>query len=380
MKNQKKVLILTAPFGSGHLQVSSSLTEEFSKYENVIVEEYDLYSEEFPTLSKTIQKAYLKSYKPIGKDVYRVLYYGSSYAVHDSFQAKILKPYLEFGMRSLRNKIESFNPDAIISVFPVTSLYTLEDKGFKIPIYTVITDYYASGLWLYKGARRHYVANNRMVAWGVANGLTQSQFMLTGIPVHGKFYKELNRQEIYKKYGLDPQKRTVLVAAGAHGVVSHVDEIAARLASQPQIQVIVVCGNNTKLYDQVIQLLDEYENLKVLGYCQEMHELLSIADLMVTKPGGISLTEAAIKGVPVILYNPVYGQELENAKYFSDKNAAVIVTSEAELIYHVLIILNEDGLLDEMKCNIKQLARAYSAKTIVEDVLKDSDEYYEQQL
>ena len=58
----------------------------------------------------------------------------------------------------------------------------------------------------------------------------------------------------------------------------------------------------------------------------------------------------------------------------------MIVTSEAELIYHVLIILNEDGLLDEMKCNIKQLARAYSAKTIVEDVLKDSDEYYEQQL
>ena len=99
MKNQKKVLILTAPFGSGHLQVSSSLTEEFSKYENVIVEEYDLYSEEFPTLSKTIQKAYLKSYKPIGKDVYRMLYYGSSYAVHDSFQAKILKPYLEFGMQ-----------------------------------------------------------------------------------------------------------------------------------------------------------------------------------------------------------------------------------------------------------------------------------------
>ena len=111
-----------------------------------------------------------------------------------------------------------------------------------------------------------------------------------------------------------------------------------------------------------------------------MHELLEIADLMVTKPGGISLTEAAIKGVPVILYNPVYGQELENAKYFSDKKAAVIVSSESELIYHVLIILNEDGLLEEMKDNIKQLSRPYSAKTIVEDVLKDSDEYYKQPL
>ena len=379
MTNSKKVLILTAPFGSGHLQVSSSLTEQFMKYENVVVEEYDLYSEEFPTLSKTLQKAYLKTYKPIGKDVYRMLYYGSSYAIHDSIHAKMLKPYLDFGIRSLRNKINTFKPDVIISVFPVTSLYKLEEKGFKIPIYTVITDYYASGLWLYKGARRHYVASNRMVAWGVANGLTQNQFMLTGIPIHNKFYQELDREQLYKKYGLDPLKRTVVVSAGTHGVVSHVDDIAGRLATQSDIQVVVVCGKNNKLYEQISQLKQEHCNLVVLGYCHEMHELLEIADLMVTKPGGISLTEAAVKGVPVLLYNPVYGQELENARYFQEKGAAVIVSSESELIYHVLIILNEEGMLEEMKQNIKQLSRPYSAKVIVEDVIKDSDEYYEQQ-
>ena len=379
MENPKKVLI-TAPFGSGHLQVSSSLTEEFLKHNNVVVEEYDLYSEEFPTLSKTLQKAYLKTYKPIGKDVYRMLYYGSSYAVHDSFQAKILKPYLEFGIRSLRNKIRSFEPDAIISVFPVTSLYTLEEKGFKIPIYTVITDYYASGLWLYKGARRHYVASNKMVAWGVANGLSQNQFMLTGIPINSKFYKKHPKSEIYEKYQLDPNKRTVVVSAGAYGVVSHVDEIATRLASQPEIQVVVVCGNNHKMYEKMMEVKASYANLQVLGYCKEMNELLDIADLMVTKPGGISLTEAAVKSVPVILYNPVYGQELENARYFEEKGASVIVSSESELIYHVLIILNEEGMLEEMKQNINQLSRPYSAKNIVEDVLKDSEEYYEQQV
>ena len=114
----------------------------------------------------------------------------------------------------------------------------------------------------------------------------------------------------------------MLVAAGTHGVVSRVDEIAERLAAQPEIQVVVVCGKNEKLYDQTIELTKEFSNLKVLGYCKEMHELLEIADLMVTKPGGISLTEAAVKGVPVILYNPVYGQELENAKYFSDKKSS----------------------------------------------------------
>ncbi|WP_195218167.1 MGDG synthase family glycosyltransferase [Turicibacter sanguinis] len=380
MTRSTKVLILTAPFGSGHLQVSSALTEEFMKHENVIVEEYDLYSEEFPTLSKTLQKAYLKTYKPIGKDLYRMLYYGSSYAIHDSIHAKILKPYLEFGIRSLRNKINSFKPDAIISVFPVTSLYTLEEKGFKIPIYTVITDYYASGLWLYKGARRHYVASNKMVAWGVANGLSQNQFMLTGIPINSKFYKKHPKSEIYEKYQLDPNKRTVVVSAGAYGVVSHVDEIATRLASQPEIQVVVVCGNNHKMYEKMMEVKAGYANLQVLGYCKEMNELLDIADLMVTKPGGISLTEAAVKSVPVILYNPVYGQELENARYFEEKGASVIVSSESELIYHVLIILNEEGMLEEMKQNINQLSRPYSAKNIVKDVLKDSEEYYEQQV
>ena len=380
MTRSTKVLILTAPFGSGHLQVSSALTEEFMKHENVIVEEYDLYSEEFPTLSKTLQKAYLKTYKPIGKDLYRMLYYGSSYAIHDSIHAIIFKPYLEFGIRSLRNKINSFKPDAIISVFPVTSLYTLEEKGFKIPIYTVITDYYASGLWLYKGARRHYVASNKMVAWGVANGLSQNQFMLTGIPINSKFYKKHPKSEIYEKYQLDPNKRTVVVSAGAYGVVSHVDEIATRLASQPEIQVVVVCGNNHKMYEKMMEVKAGYANLQVLGYCKEMNELLDIADLMVTKPGGISLTEAAVKSVPVILYNPVYGQELENARYFEEKGASVIVSSESELIYHVLIILNEEGMLEEMKQNINQLSRPYSAKNIVEDVLKDSEEYYEQQV
>ncbi|HAX74000.1 MAG TPA: galactosyldiacylglycerol synthase [Firmicutes bacterium] len=376
MKPLKKVLILTAPFGSGHLQVSKSLVQEFNHFDNVQVEEYDLYSEEFPTLSKTIQKAYLKSYKPIGKDIYRMLYYGSSHAMYDTVHAKILKPYIEFGIRSLKNKIQTYAPDVIISCFPVTSLYKLEEKGFKIPIYTVITDYYASGLWLYKGARRHYVASNRMIAWGVANGLMQQQFLLTGIPVNEKFYEPLDKTKLYEKYNLDCNKKTIVVAAGTYGVVSNVDEITQRLASQSDMQVVVVCGKNTKLFDQVQGLEEQYSNVKVMGYCKAMFELLEIADVMVTKPGGISLTEAAIKGVPVILYNPVYGQELENAKYFAEKNAAVIVSSESEIIYHILIILNEDGMLDNMKENIKQISRDYSARRIVEDVMKDSDEYY----
>jgi len=123
MEKQIKILILTAPFGSGHLQVSGSLVEQFAKHKNTVVEEYDLYSNEYPMIAKTIQKAYLKTYAPIGKEIYRMLYYTSSHAIDETLYAKLFKPLMDFGKENLRQKIRDYNPDLIISVFPVTSLY-----------------------------------------------------------------------------------------------------------------------------------------------------------------------------------------------------------------------------------------------------------------
>jgi len=124
-----RILILTAPFGSGHLQVSTALVKELRKHAGLQIEVYDLFSEDYPILSDKIQKAYLKTYKPIGRDIYRMLYYTSHRAVHDTLYAKMLKPTLKFGARSLRRKLNSFNPDIIISVFSVTSLYILQRKA-----------------------------------------------------------------------------------------------------------------------------------------------------------------------------------------------------------------------------------------------------------
>ena len=371
MEKQTKILILTAPFGSGHLQVSGSLVEEFSHHANTTVEEYDLYSNDYPTLAKTLQKAYLKTYAPIGKDIYRMLYYTSSHAIDETLYAKLFKPLMDFGKENLRQKIQDFKPDLIISVFPVTSLYKLLRKELKIPLYTVITDYYANGLWLYKDARRHFVATSRIAQWGMEKGWDHRQFSYTGIPVHPKFYEPLQPAALYKKHRLSPTRKTLLISAGTHGVLSGVVEIATQLMEDKNLQVIVVCGKNEKLYAELSQLPSPSGRLVVLGYTKEMHELLEISDAIITKPGGISLTEAAIKGVPVLLYKPVYGQELENAKYFAEKKAGIIATNRTELMGAIFTLLEAPGLLKQMKQNISQLARPYSAKKIVDDILQD---------
>jgi len=371
MEKQTKVLILTAPFGSGHLQVSGSLVQEFAKHENTVVEEYDLYSNDYPLIAKTIQKAYLKTYAPIGKDIYRMLYYTSSQAIDETLYAKLFKPLMDFGKESLRQKISDFNPDLIISVFPVTSLYKLLRKEIKIPLYTVITDYYANGLWLYKDARRHFVATSRIAKWGTEKGWDANQFSLTGIPVHPKFYEPLHKEELFKKYRLSPKRKTLLISAGTHGVLAGVPEMATQLMENENLQVIVVCGKNERLYEELQHLPSPSGRLVVLGYTKDMHELLEISDALITKPGGISLTEAAIKGVPVLLYKPVYGQELENAKYFSEKKAGIIVSNRGELMGAIFSLLEAPDLLSQMKSNISALAQPFSAEKIVTDILED---------
>ena len=374
MEKTINVLILTAPFGSGHLQVSASLAEEFSKIQNIRVEEYDLYSDEYPLISKTLQKAYLRTYAPIGKDIYRMLYYTSSHAVDETLYAKLLKPLLDFGKESLREKIRDFQPDLIISVFPVTSLYKLLKKELKIPLYTVITDYYANGLWLYKDARRHFVATERISKWGMEKGLSSEQFSLTGIPVHPKFYSRLETSKIYKKYSLSPNLKTLLVSAGTHGVLSGVVEMVAQLLEDRKVQLIVVCGKNEKLFNELKSLPNPSGRLVVLGYTTQMHELLQVSDVMITKPGGISLTEAAIKGVPVLMYKPVYGQEMENANYFSEKKAGIIVSNRTELMGAVFTLFESPALLSQMKENIRKLSQLNSAERITGEILQDVTE------
>ncbi|MCL1948150.1 MAG: glycosyltransferase [Turicibacter sp.] len=374
MEKEVKVLILTAPFGSGHLQVSGSLVAQFQKNPNTVVEEYDMYSNEYPMITKTMQKAYLKTYAPIGKDIYRMLYYTSSQAIDQTLYAKLFKPLMDFGKENLRQKIRDFSPDLIISVFPVTSLYKLLRKELKIPLYTVITDYYANGLWLYKDARRHFVATNRIAKWGTEKGWDHRQFALTGIPIHPKFYETLDAESLYRKYRISAKRRTLLISAGTHGVLPGVGEMASQLIEDNYLQVIVVCGKNERLYHDLKGIPNPAGRLVVLGYTQDMHELLEISDILITKPGGISLTEAAVKGVPVLLYKPVYGQEMENAKYFSEHSAGIIASNRTELMGAIFSLLDNPAYLEQMKENISKLAQPHSAEKIVNDILQDVTE------
>ncbi len=374
-----KILIITAPYGNGHFAVSNSLIEVLKEHQNIEYILYDLYTEDYPATTRFIKKFYLSTYKKgLNQQAYRFFYYGSD----KLFDLKIAKPYVMFGIKKLIKKLEEIRPHIILNTFPVSCTYSLKAEGFNIPVYTVITDYFANTNWISKHTRIHFLAAPSVSMQLRHKGIDKSQYEVTGIPVKPIFYKEYSDEEIShlkNKFKIDENKKIILLVAGAHGVVPNMKKIISSITSEENIQLLVVCGKNRRLYNRLNRKFGRLKNLQIFEFVYNMHELMRVSDIMLTKPGGITMTEAANIGIPVILYRPVYGQELENAIYFSSKRAATIALQEDELVYKALTILNDEELLNDMKHNIKKISIKHSASLIIDTLIRDYQLFLKEQ-
>ncbi|WP_273126165.1 diglucosyl diacylglycerol synthase [Metabacillus sp. HB246100] len=371
MKSNSKVLILTAKYGNGHVQVAKTLEKKCKElgYKEVIV--CNLYSESFPIFSEITQYLYLKSFS-IGKQFYRLFYYG----VDKIYNKRMMNLYFKMGHKRLHQIVTSEQPDMIINTFPMIVVPEYRRKtGTVIPTFNVLTDFCLHRIWVHENIDKYYVATNHVKEKLLRLGINPSMIKVTGIPIRSQFQENLNVIDIHKKYHLDPTKKILLIMAGAHGVLKNVKELCQSFISKSdQIQTVIVCGNNTLLFESLQPLSEAYpQALKVLSYVERIDELYRVAACMITKPGGITLTEATALGVPVVLYKPVPGQEKENAHYFEQNNAAVVINQIEDIVKEVTALLSDETRLQEMKANIKKIHVSYSADLILEDMVRECE-------
>lgn len=374
MLKKPKVLILTAKYGNGHVQVSKTLVKQCKDLgiEEVVVS--DLYAESNPIFTEITQYLYLKSFT-IGKQFYRMFYYG----VDKIYNKKLLTLYFKLGNKRLHELINKEQPDIIINTFPIIVVPEYRRRtGIVIPTYNVLTDFCLHKIWVHKNIDKYYVASKRVKEKVMSLGIHPAAVKVTGIPIRSQFEEILDEDAIYDKYHLDKTKKTLLVMAGAHGVLKNVKELCESFLENENMQTVVVCGNNNALKESLEGISGKNKkNLKLLGYVERVDELFRIASCMVTKPGGITLSEAAAVGVPVILYKPVPGQEKENALFFQENDAAIVVNRSEEVYDAVSKLLQDDKKLKRMKRNIKKLHHPNSSLTIIEDIVKESSLFKE---
>ncbi|AZB43264.1 diglucosyl diacylglycerol synthase [Bacillus sp. FJAT-42376] len=369
MRSKQKVLILTAKYGNGHVQVANTLVNHCRNMgiENVIV--CDLYNESHPVFSEITQYLYLKSFS-IGKQFYRLFYYG----VDKMYNKRMMNLYYKMGHKRLHEIILKEDPDIIINTFPMIVVPEYRRRtGTVIPTFNVITDFCLHKIWVHENIDKYYVANEHVKEKIVSLGIRPSAVKVTGIPIRSQFEEELDHDQLMEKYELDPNKKTLLIMAGAHGVLKNVRELCQSFLQYDHLQTIVVCGKNQVLKDSLTPLANAYpKQIKALGYVERVDELFRISSCMITKPGGITLSEASAIGLPVILYKPVPGQEKENSIFFENKGAAVVVNKYEEIQESVDYLMKNEHLLANMKTNIKKLHHANSADVILDDIMDEA--------
>ncbi|MHA6482321.1 MGDG synthase family glycosyltransferase [Paenibacillus sp. strain BS8-2] len=354
---QPKLLILYASYGEGHVQAARALQSALERLGNNRTVLCDLMAESHPWLSGMTRRFYQSSY------THMPYLYGWMYDV-----TKPMKPNSlfgswlhSFGRHKIRQVLMEERPDAVIYTFPLYGMppaFKREQLSRTIPSYAVITDFDLHRRWVHPYIDRYYVATEDLSNELRALGIPAQSVLTSGIPLKPGFQQTAATRELYDHYGIDPAKKVVLIMTGAQGVMPDVPHLIDRLLQHSDLQLAVVCGKNQRLREELKDQFPEQRTngqLHIFGYLHAIHELMSISDCLVTKPGGITLAEAIATGLPTFVYRPVPGQEKQNALYLASKGAAFIKKDAAALAAAVQELLSSPQKLELCRTNIRQL-------------------------
>lgn len=357
----KTILILTAGFGAGHVSAANAIKDAILKdEENVNILIRNFIDASVPKLNKPMVKFYEQNTK-YTPELYNCYYYlKKSFSSKYDIAHKVYTP-------KLSKFIEDLNPDLIISTFPLAAAcvnnFRNSDEGYFIPAATVITDVVDSMEWIFENTELYFVPSIEIKNRFMQRGISPDKVEVVGVPISSKFRVE-HKEHL-------PGKYRVIILGGGRGLfdisedfMRWIDEFISTEEGK-SLEVTIVTGTNKKLYDNLTEK-DPLENIKVLGYVNNMDELLKSHDLMMTKPGGATLFEAIYTKTPLMVKIPRLGQEIENGKFIIDKGIGLMYSDEKDLreILKSIASGKSDSILSFMNHNIEQFRQTIYPENI----------------
>lgn len=372
----KKILIFYGSYGGGHLSAAKSICDYIEKnYSDSQVELVDCVE----YVNKLFNKLTTKAYKDFSKNarwIWKHLYYDSE----SGSLSRICNTINRLMAIKLNRLIQEFQPDLIISTHPFSSQMCaiLKEKGkLNCKVATILTDYAPHNQWLVKSEfiDYYFVAQQGMVDDLVSRGVNKDKIHVTGIPLSSRFLQSYNKQKILEDYGLTSDKNTILFFAGGEfgfGKDKTFTRLKAIIDNLPNLQVVAVAGRNAKMkerFDELVKTTRTESNVKILSFTNQVPELMSVSDLVITKPGGLTTTESLASGLPLIIIDPLPGQEEENAEFIENSGAGIWVKDSDNIETILLDIFNNPDKLESMKSKARLIAKKNSTQNIVETLL-----------
>lgn len=367
----KKILIFYASYGGGHLSAANSIKDYLSSnYENIDVELIDC----MKYINKPIEKITTTAYNEMAKKVpwaWGKIYSDSQKGPLAHITTRSNQVFAIKLLRLLREK----KPDLIISTHPFGSQMCsyLKRKGkITSKIATVLTDFAPHDQWLVGSDYTDYffVAHNKMKEYLISKNIPENKIFATGIPISNKFLETFNTSKILSSLGLKENLKTVLFFAGGKFGLgkSRTLEIFNTLVNDfNNIQVIAISGKNKKMYEefnQIVKIANKTNFIKIFEFVNNVPELMAVSDVVITKPGGLTTTESLVSGLPMIIINPIPGQEEENAQFLEHSNVGIWLKKQMNITKTISNFLSDNKKLKQMKENTKKISNRNSTKDI----------------
>ncbi len=372
----KKVIIFYASYGGGHLSAARSIKENMeTNYEDIDVKLIDCMEYVNKTVNKITTKAYSEMAKKAPKTWGRVYWKSQKgpLAQISTTSNKILSI-------KLYKLLKDFEPNLIVSTHPFGSqmcAYLKKHGKLNAKIATVMTDYAPHDQWLVfnKYVDYYFVSHDGMKKELHEKGIPNEKIFATGIPLSNKFLLKYDKPTILKSFGLSPDKKTVLFFGGGEfglGKTQTFKIFKSFVECPENIQIVAISGKNQKMkeaFENLVESLNKKDSVKILEYTNQVPELMSISDLVVTKPGGLTTTESLASGLPIVVINPIPGQEEENASYLEKNKVAIWLKKDDNVEVILKDLFSNPEKMQEMKIRARLLAKKNSTKDICKILL-----------
>ena len=402
-----KIIILSATTGGGHMRAANAIKDYLQSFANEVLV-LDTIEYINPLLNKTITEGYeyLAKKQP---NIYKVLY--------DTANKKSIMQAIT-NVNSLISKrllplIYEYAPDIIMTTHPFSTEMVSRLKGagkIKMPILCIMTDYSPHRTWINDNVDAYIVSNNEMIKGMYDMGVPYWKVYPYGIPISKEFYNKKDKGIILKEMGLSSDIPTILIMAGSFGVQNILSIYREILEIPRKFQIIIITGRNKKLYYSIEEVVEgkrrkreirapkllrrymsqlksktlrlirkekvvdisyngKYQefhrlNTRVLYFTNEVDKYMQASDLIITKPGGLTITEALACNLPMVVFDAIPGQEEENAEFLAGNNLAIRMASKEKAADSIKSLLENTDRLESMRCSCQKFAKPGSLEKI----------------
>jgi len=362
----KRILVLSAAVGAGHMRAAQAVELALKELDP----KAEIRNVDVLTLTNAaFRRVYSKTYMDLAHSAPHLV--GYLYELFD----KPSKKEHPFGER-MKKLVQEVNFSKLIALMqenwdllvnthflPAEICSDLRKKGkLSTPQFIVTTDFETHRMWVHTPCEQYFTATEEGAAYLASMGVPKGIINTTGIPIHPLFSRPKDRAECLKRQGLVGDRALVVQMAGGFGVGPIRQIYEGLLECATPLELVVVAGKNEKAKKDLEKVkVPARHRAKVLGFTDQMDELMQVADLVVSKPGGLTTSELLARGAAMAIVNPIPGQESRNSDFLLENGAAIKINSLATLSYKVGALLADPVRLAQMKANAKRLGRPQAA-------------------